>query len=102
MTAAEQRHEAQQLLNDLLKKSDYLKSIIDSHRVATAETIAFLINAMVKHDPTLSTVVAAALSHISSNTLCNPSVAGDRSLLASSIRAQISISDFSAKSSGQM
>ena len=89
MTASEQRHQAQQQLNELLKKSDYLNSIIDSHRIATAETIAILINALVKHDPTLNEVIASALNKVASNTWKNPSVDGDRSLLARSIRAQL-------------
>ena len=102
MTASEQRHQAQQQLNELLKKSDYLNSIIDSHRVATAETIAILISTLVKHDPKLNTVIAGALTQIASCTWKDASVDGDRSLLARSIRTLIASSDCSVESSGQM
>ena len=89
MNAAEQRHQAQQQLNELLKKSDYLNSIIDSHRIATAQSIAILIKAVVKHDPSLEAVVANALNEIVSKTFASASVDGDRSLLARSIREQL-------------
>lgn len=89
MTAAEQRHQAQQQLNDLLKKSDYLNSIIDSHRVATAESIAILINALVNYDPAIAPAIGEALNQIEARTFRSPSVDGDRSLLARAIRGSL-------------
>ena len=89
MTNAEQRHLAQQQLNELLKQSDYLNSIIDSHRVATAQAIAILVKAIVKHDPSFGTVVCDALNEIDSKTFASVSVDGDRALLARSIRGQL-------------
>ena len=88
-TAAEERHEAQQQLNEFLKKSDYLNSIIDSHRLATSQSIAILLKAMLKHDPSLFLPVCEALAEIETKSWISPSVDGDRSLLVRSIRAQL-------------
>lgn len=89
MTAAEQRHQAQQQLNALLKKSDYLNSIINSHRMATAQAIAILIKALVKHDPSIRTAIGEALNEIGGKAWISASVDGDRSLLARSLRAEL-------------
>lgn len=89
MEQSEQRHQAQQQLNELLKKSDYLNSIIDSHRIATSQAISILIKALIKHDQTLGVVVLDAINQIESKTHKSASVDGDRSLIARAIRAEL-------------
>jgi F0F1-type ATP synthase delta subunit len=83
------RHQAQQQLNELLKKSDYLNSIIDSQRVAASQAIALIMKALIKHDPSLGKVMLDAVVEIESKTHKSPSVDGDRSLIARAIRAEL-------------
>lgn len=89
MTAAEQRHQAQQQLNELLKKSDYLNSILDSQRIAVAESFSILIATLVKHAPELAVPIGEALNEIEFGGWISPSVDGDRSLLVRAVRAQL-------------
>ncbi|WP_428719123.1 hypothetical protein [Undibacterium curvum] len=89
MTTAEQRHQAQQQLNDLLKKSDYLNSILDSQRIAIADSFAILVSTLVHHDPGLAIPVREALNKIEFGGFISPSVDGDRSLLVRAVRAQL-------------
>ncbi|MFZ6767491.1 hypothetical protein ACO0LM_10430 [Undibacterium sp. Di26W] len=90
-TTAEERHEMQRLFNDLIKKSDYLNSTIDSFRLATSQSIAILLKALLKHDPSLFVIVCEALAEIETKTWISPSIDGDRSLLARSLRKQINV-----------
>ena len=89
MNAADQRHQAQQQLNDFLKKSDYLNSILDSQRIAVAESFSILIAVLVKHDPNLLNPIGDALNEIEFGGRISPSVDGDRSLLVRAVRAQL-------------
>lgn len=89
MNKSELHHQAQQQFNELLKKSDYLNSMIDSHRLATSQSIAILIKALIKHDPSLGTVVLEALNQIETKAHKSPSIDGDRSLIARAIRVDL-------------
>ncbi|WP_428718562.1 hypothetical protein [Undibacterium curvum] len=80
---------AQQQLNQLLKNSDFLQSILNSQRIAVAESISILIATLVEHDPKLATPIGEALNKIEFGGRVSPSVDGDRSLLVRSVRAQL-------------
>jgi hypothetical protein len=90
---AEQRHQAQQQLNEFLKKSDFLNSMLDSQRVASSQAIAIIMKALIKHDPSLGEVVLNAVSKIEEKTFTSASIDGDRSLIARAIRAELKRSD---------
>lgn len=93
LSSHEMRHQAQIQFNELLKHSDYLNSIIDSHRIATAQAIATLMKSLMKHDPGLAQVILEAVEQIEAKTFKSPSVDGDRSLIARAIRAELKQSD---------
>ncbi|MFZ6871141.1 hypothetical protein ACO0LF_03640 [Undibacterium sp. Di27W] len=88
-TAADERHEAQQQLNEFLKKSDYLNSMLTSHRLATSQAFAIVLKALIKHDPTLAPVILAAVGQIEAKAFKSPSVDGDRALIARAIREEL-------------
>ena len=84
--------ETQQLeafLNDFIKRSHYINSLLDSQRMASAQAIAIVINALAKHDPSLGPVLLEAVSEIELQTFTSPSIDGDRSLIARAIRAEL-------------
>lgn len=89
MNSQEQRHQAQQQLNELLKQSHYLSSILDAQRIAVAQSFSIIIEALVRHDPTLAEPIGEALNNIEAGTYVSPSVDGERSLLVRSVRAQL-------------
>jgi hypothetical protein len=80
---------AQQQLEQLLKHSHYINSIITSHRTATAQAMAIMFKALTKHDPALSEVIAAAITEIEQKTNTSPSLDGDRALIARELRAEM-------------
>lgn len=75
-------------LNDLLKKSDYLNSLMNTHREATGEAIAVLIKAIAINNPEMQNAVAIAMQEISSPT-GRPSVDGERARLMQIIRENL-------------
>jgi hypothetical protein len=75
-------------LNDLLKKSDYLNSLVNTHREATGEAIAVLIKAIAINNPEMQNAVAIAMHEVSAPT-GRPSVDGERARLMQIVRENL-------------
>ncbi len=75
-------------LNDLLKKSDYLNSLMNTHREATGEAIAVLIKAIAINNPEMHNAVAKAMLEVSTPT-GRPSVDGERARLMQIVRENL-------------
>jgi hypothetical protein len=86
---SDEYNQAKVQLEKLLKTSDYFNSVITSHRTATAQAMAIMFKALLKHDPTLVEPIAAAINEIDTKTYRSPSVDGDRSLIARELRAEM-------------
>jgi hypothetical protein len=73
---------------ELLKQSDYLNSVLESHRIATAETIALLIKHLAADDANRAQVITSLLSDLNQPTN-RPSIDGSRHRLAVAIRRAV-------------
>lgn len=76
------QHQAQQQLNELLKNSHYLSSVLDSQRMALAQAIAIITRVITAQNATLTPLFLEAVSEIGAKTFISPSVDGDRALIA--------------------
>lgn len=81
-------HELHQYLNEHLKKSRFVRDVLDTQRLAFSQSLAIIFKHLIAHDPSTAPVILNALSEIEIPTE-NRSVSGDRSLIARSIREEM-------------
>lgn len=76
-------------VNNFIKRSHYISSVLDSQRIASAQAMAIIMKALTKHDPSLGPIFLEAVNEIESKTFVSPSIDGDRSLIARAIREEL-------------
>jgi len=75
-------------LNELLKKSDFLRDLMDTHRRATERVILSFISALLRHDPSHITAIKKALADVDISTN-RPSDDSEARRMARNIKSNI-------------